>query len=201
MKNDNRSVGAQLGRRPVSYDDNGTCSCAFSEQCSMPARMFDHSGNNFYTLNDLRLGCTIFESPLQSSFECFYSQACVDQLATALPVGWYWNDPLAWNASGRFKPINSSYSTFAPSDTGDTIVNRMFINRWRQEISYEAFFQGCAPRECTYTRHYRFDALDVITTFLSVFGDLSIALRFLVPHGFRFIDKIRHRARLRFLRF
>lgn len=75
----------------------------------------------------------------------------------------------------------------------ETLINRMFINRWHQELSYEAFLQGCAARECTYTLLYRFDALDVITTCVSVFSGLSVALRFLVPHLIAIFTQIRQR--------
>lgn len=140
----------------------------------------------YYTLDDFRLGCTILESLFQSSFECFYSRSCIELLANAffLVVERQSTDSSSWNASGRFNPLNNSLSTFA---------NRMFINRWQHELYYEGFFQACAVHECTYTRHYRFNALNIVTTFLCIFGGLPIGLRFLVLYSFSVMDKIRLR--------
>lgn len=189
VQNNNRSMGALLSSEPVTYE-NGTCSCALSQRCSKPASLLGFSGNVYYTLDGFILGCTVLDSLLQSSLKCFYSLLCVDSLANALARRRYNFHPSYWNASGLFHPINHTLSIFDDDDTLETITNRMFINRWQYELSYEAFFQGCAVRECTYTRHYRFDALDVITTFLSVFGGLSVVLKFLVPHLLSVMNQI-----------
>lgn len=192
VKNNNRSIGADLSCQPVTYE-NFTCSCALSQQCSMPAFLFNEDGIAYYNVNGFRLGCTILESFLQSSFECFSSVPCISSLFYILITSRYTLNPPPVNGSDFVSPFNNSLSTFADDDTMETIVTRMFINRWQHELSYEAFFQGCAVRECTYTRHYRFDALDLITTLLSVFGGLSVVLRFLVPHLFTLVKKISHR--------
>ena len=194
VQNNNRSLGALLPRQPVTYQ-NGTCSCALSQRCSMPATIFTFDGRVYHTFSGLRLGCTIFESLLQSSLECFYSASCVDSAVDVLKALRYSPDSPYWNTSGLFNPLDNSLSTFADDDTIETIVSRMFINRWQHEISYKAFFHGCAARECTYTHHYRFDALDVITTILSVFSGLAVGLRFVVPHLFAIMDKICRRNR------
>ena len=190
VRNNNRTIGAFLTRRSLTYE-NGTCSCALSPKCSMPATMFTGNDEVFFTSKTLRLGCTILETVLQSSLECFYSKSCFALLID----GWFldhpWIDPSIWNMSQGHNAINHGLSTFAENDTMETIVSRMFINRWEHELSYEGFFRGCATRECTYTRHYRFDVLDIVTTFLSVFGGLSIGLHFLVPYLFLIMAKIR----------
>ena len=158
VQNNSRSAGALLDRQPVTYGD-GTCSCALSQQCSMPASLYDAHDNATYKLIGLRLGCTILEALLQSSIECFYSTACINSLADAL---WSLRELAGASYGGppEFSiPLSSGLSIFSDDDTMEAIVHRMFINRWRHELSYEAFFQGCAARQCTYTRHYRFDAL------------------------------------------
>ena len=188
VENENRTLGAPLAHQQVTYE-NGACSCAFSRQCSTSAKLFNASGDVYYSLNELRLGCTVLESVLASSLECFYSNTCAHRTITALFLEHSIAGSSSEGLANLFSPINNSLSTFADNDTMETIANRMFINRWQYEISYEAFVQGCAVRECTYTYHYRFDPLDVITTFLSVFGSLSIGLHFIVPHLFSIKDK------------
>ena len=194
VQNNNRSDGALLTRRPVSYE-NGTCSCGFSRRCTMVAMLFNVNQTAFYKLDGVRLGCTILESVLQSSLKCFYSMACIDSLTEALPLGDTLPDPWFMIEPGRFLPMESNQSTFNVNDTMETIISRMFINRWEEEVSYDGYFQGCGPRECTYTSYYRFDPLDIITTFLSIFGGLSTVLRVLVPILLKISDKI-HAQRL-----
>ena len=184
-----------LSRRPVAYE-NGTCSCAVSHQCSTPATLYDDAGQVFYTVSAIRLGCSILESVLQSSLECFYSLSCIDALTAALPLGETTQDYPFIIPAGAFQAIDSSLSTFAVDDTIEAIVKQMFINRWMAKVSYAGFFQGCAPEKCSYTRHYRFDTLELITTFLSVFGGLSAVLRFLVPLVINVINRIRRSHRV-----
>ncbi|CAF1152585.1 unnamed protein product [Adineta steineri] len=85
---------------------------------------------------------------------------------------------------------------FHMNNTIETMANEMFIESWSTNISYEIFFNSCAPIDCTYTYYYQFDALELLTTFLSVFAGLSLGLRFIVPHLMKLINKIRNRLRM-----
>ncbi|CAF4269611.1 unnamed protein product, partial [Adineta steineri] len=78
----------------------------------------------------------------------------------------------------------------------ETMAYEMFIESWSTNTSYENFFNSCAPMYCTYTYYYQFDALELLTTFLSVFAGLSLGLRFIVPHLMKLIEKIRNRFRV-----
>ena len=195
INHNNQSALSIANGQPVNYN-NGTCSCALSYRCSTEARLFDVGGTAFHSVDGLRFGCTVLESLLQSSLECFYSADCLEQLLSAMPRG---GSVLlsGYQASiDTFPPMDSSQSTFSTNDTLETIINRMFINGWESNISYSSFFESCAPRQCSFTRYYRFDVLNVITTFLSVFGGLSISFRFLVPRLVTIIETIRHRHRV-----
>lgn len=63
------------------------------------------------------------------------------------------------------------------NDTIETMAREMFIESWTYEVSYERFYNSCAPSHCTFVSRYRFDALELVTTFLSVFAGLSLGLR------------------------
>ena len=140
--------------------------------------------------------CTILESLLQSSLKCFCSSLCSQKLIAAMAV----NDYIRYSSSGRsahyFEPLDMSSSSFSINDTVETIVNRMFIESWTSNVSYELFFEVCAPEQCSYTYTFRFDWIDVSTTFLSVFGGLSLGLYFLVPKLMTLTSKIRNRCRI-----
>ena len=90
--------------------------------------------------------------------------------------------------------LNATRTRFSVNDTIETLAYNMFIESWANNVSYEMFFQACASTECTYSYHVRFDILEIITTFLSVFSGLSLGLRLLVP----FLISVVGRARKRF---
>ncbi|CAF1153558.1 unnamed protein product [Rotaria sordida] len=185
----------RLESRLVTYN-NSTCSCATSRQCSSPAALFYSNSIILHIIDGLRFGCTILESLLLSSLECFYSSTCLQGLLDAMPLGGPWYDWQYDVPSDYFLPINHSTSNFAINDTIETIVNRMFIDSWNINISYELFFESCASRQCSLTYNYRFDPLYVLTTFLSIFVSLSLALHFLVPWLVTFMNKILNRCRV-----
>jgi hypothetical protein len=85
---------------------------------------------------------------------------------------------------------------FAVNDTVETLANELFTESWIRNVSYEQFCNSCAPNYCIYTYHYRFDALELLTTFMSVFAGLLLDLRFLVPRLVDTITKVRHRFRI-----
>ncbi|CAF5101626.1 unnamed protein product [Rotaria sp. Silwood1] len=101
------------------------------------------------------------------------------------------------NENGQPTMFDAVSTRFSVNDTIETLAYNMFIETWISNVSYEMFFNACEPKECTYTYHYRFDALEVLTTFLSIFGGLSVRLRFFVPHLFQVIQKIVNRFHIR----
>jgi hypothetical protein len=92
--------------------------------------------------------------------------------------------------------LNDSSSQFIANETLETIVPAMFINSWMSNVSYEMFFNNYAPSHCSFTYRYRFDFLDLLSTFLSVYSGLSMTLRFVIPRLFRIIEKFRKRWRV-----
>ncbi|CAF3699924.1 unnamed protein product [Rotaria sp. Silwood1] len=46
--------------------------------------------------------------------------------------------------------FSSSTSNFRINDTIETLVYRLFIDYWSSEISYERYYNACAPTHCTY---------------------------------------------------
>ncbi|CAF3849178.1 unnamed protein product [Rotaria sp. Silwood1] len=93
----------------------------------------------------------------------------------------------------RFDP---ALTRFAVDDTIETLAYNMFIETWINDTSYERYFDACVPKECIYAYHYQFDALEILTTFLSIFPALSGGLRFFIPHLISIIAKIKNRLRI-----
>ncbi|CAF2064714.1 unnamed protein product [Rotaria magnacalcarata] len=78
--------------------------------------------------------------------------------------------------------LDAAITRYAVDDGVDTLAYNMFIETWTSNVSYEMFFNACEVKQCTYTYHYRFDILEFLTLFLSIFSGRSLAWHFLVPH-------------------
>lgn len=158
----------------------------------MPAQLFD-DGIVSYTFEGLVFGCYMLETVLLSSLSCFYSEVCINNSRYALLT--------RLNGEGfymlpSFMKLDASSTRFNMNDTIETFSYEMFIESWNSDVSYETFFNSCAPIYCTYLYYYRFDALELLTTFLSVFAGLSLGLRFLVPHALDMLKRIQNLFRI-----
>ena len=178
-----------LDTRPVNYG-NSTCSCATSPLCSSPALLFYQNASILFIIEGIRFGCTILESLLQSSLKCFYSSECLSMLLNNMPEGgssseWEYIVP-----NGYFSPLRMNRSRFLENDSIEMITNRLFIDSWAYNFSYELFFQSCAAQQCSFVYSYRFDPVVVLTAFLSVFSGLTLGLHFVVPWITKLIRKL-----------
>ncbi|CAF3085121.1 unnamed protein product [Rotaria sp. Silwood2] len=77
--------------------------------------------------------------------------------------------------------FSSSVSSFTINDTIEAIVNRVFIDFWSNETSYEQYYTACAPISCSYMKQQHFDLVYALTMFLNVFSGLSVVLKYVVP--------------------
>ena len=137
-------------------------------------------------------GCSLLESILQSSFSCWYSLTCVNESRRLMRID---SSVEYWMDKGYTMQLNSSSTHFSVNDTVETLAYALFIESWISEASYERFFNACAPSHCTGTYRYRFDALDVLTAFLSVYSGLTMLLRFVIPHCVSIASRVRNRIR------
>ena len=172
----------------IRYDEeqNITCSCATLRTCATPVKVsiFD----DLTILDGFVFGCSLLETVLLSSLSCLYSDTCINNVR--LMVG---GDYVLPEFSVR---LNAPSTRFSINDTIETMAREMFIESWMHEVSYERFFNSCAPSHCTFIYRYRFDVLELVTTFLSVFAGLSLGLRFAVPLLARIGKQIRNRLRV-----
>lgn len=123
------------------------------------------------------VGCYALESLQQSDFRYFYEQKNVDSLCRA--VG------LARGCEQRaLDPTNTE--DFSQDEPIGRILERMMINRWTQNVSYENYFDRCQPTECRYSFTEKVDVLFIITSVTALIGGLTNALQFLIPLFVRF---------------
>lgn len=162
----------------------GQCNCMFNASCrslmevhdvtsTMPSRFFDIP--NFY------VGCSRLEGLLSSTMECFYDQTCLDGI-NRRTFSWY-------TGPKNFTLLNSSLNS--PNETVQFVANRLFVDMWDRNISYNNYYTACAPLSCTYEYTHRRSLVSIITAVLGIFGGLTTALKILLIIFLRLISKVR----------
>jgi hypothetical protein len=187
----NDGINASFRNEPVDYINtkhNTSCSCATSHTCTMPAQLLI-STITPSLVEGLVIGCNLLETVLLSSLSCFYSLECINNIRRMLRLS---------ISSPEYSDLqlNALLTRFNLNDTIEILASEMFIESWTSNVSYERFFNRCNPSICTYKYYYRFDILELLTTFLSVYGGLSLGIRFIVPYLVRMIKKIRNCIRI-----
>ena len=152
----------------------GECNCAISASCTAPS--IPH-------VPGFVVACLPIESLLRSTFECLYNQTCVDTISTYI------------KASKIPNALNITQSRFAPSIITNDLVEKMFIESWSINVSYEHFYQQCQPKSCSYTLIERHNILYVLTTIVGLYGGLTVLLKLLVPFAVRRIHTLIRRRR------
>jgi hypothetical protein len=126
-------------------------------------------------------GCLPVNSLLLSTLECFYSQTCLNELLSFFPT------------TKRFTAmIASKKSHFKSNSTIKTIVDRLMIEEWIPNISYDKYYAQCAPILCTYSKHERHDFLFVLTRLIRLLGGLTVIFGLIIPILIRFIRRPRN---------
>ena len=186
---------APLLLAPTTYN-NGTCSCATSSACVEPAAFYNLTAHKVYIIDGIVFGCFALESILRSSLACFFSNSCLLRLENTISLG----NPSGHGAAPKraILPIQfpPSQSRFRVDDTIETLVNGMFLDSWLNETSYERYYNSCAPTYCSYSFRRRLNIILALTTFLSVFNGLSIALQVMIPPLMKLGYKLRNRCRV-----
>ena len=117
-------------------------------------------------VSGLYVGCTPLDALLQSTLECFYQYQCLLQLFNRIDI----------------KPLNSSLKTNYDIHTKvKFLTENLFIEQWSTENDFESFYQECQPNKCSYSYNTRGSMAFIITTILSLFGGLFIALKTMAP--------------------
>lgn len=84
--------------------------------------------------------------------------------------------------------MNSTYTTrYLLKTTIVDIVNQLFMEQWKINISYSLFYQKCAPAYCLYTIDERHGFIYIFTRILAIYGGLTIALRLICSYIIKLI--------------
>ena len=120
-----------LWPEPRSYGENN-CSCGTSSTCSSKATL------DGLEIPGFRVGCYPLETLLQSTLQCLYNVSCIELLRL-----------MYYQSNRTFRALDSSLSS--PNAIFQSIMENMFVDEWKTEISYEKYYMACAPLFCTYS--------------------------------------------------
>jgi hypothetical protein len=175
----------------ISLTEPSTCPCDLEDQCTDVISFFNYTDNTIYnpynlkfTLSDIKVGCYVVSSTLQSSIDCFFNQTCLNIV----------QHEVVNSRSINISILNPNSTRFGPDSLLGVIVDNLMVETWNEEMNYEQYFQQCAPDQCTYTYTASQNLLYIITTIFGLFGGLSVALKIAVPLIVRWIrSRIRKR--------
>jgi hypothetical protein len=118
-------------------------------------------------------GCLPIYGLRLSTLECLYNYTCLKTLANFIDSS-YIPNPLNISIYTRFTPVSS-----IPIGT---LIDELFIEIWQNTSNYSDYFSVCAPLTCQHTYMERNNAIYMLTTFLGLYGGLTIGLKFVVWH-------------------
>ena len=131
---------------PVIMNDG--CSCGTQSDCTDSGGIH-HKLNNTPTfiIPGWNVGCSVVETLLHSTLECFYNETCLDLL-----LNYTKTVPEFLRSLINISIINSSNESRFKSDTIiQNIADELFVEEWNINISYSSFYNQCAPNACYYT--------------------------------------------------
>ena len=171
-------------------DTNTDCICATDFNCqsavnidrvwSLPDNNSDPNG--FYWVPGMTRGCFTIDSLLLSTLECFYLESCLSKLYFIIYVT---SDvdrtDYTWFQS-RLLVYDQESSRFPPNTALSVIARAIMIEQWNSSVSFDLYYEGCAPTYCTYSYTTRaFNFIEILIKLVSMFGGLSIAVRLITP--------------------
>ncbi len=74
---------------------------------------------------------------------------------------------------------SSMISHIKEKKTLSQLVEQLFITNWSISINHHRYFEQCLPKSCSYTYKENANILYAFTKLLSLYGGLTIVLRFI----------------------
>ncbi|CAF4083784.1 unnamed protein product, partial [Adineta steineri] len=125
------------------------------------------------------VGTFILNAVLQSNLSCLYNESCLSKLNT------YLNDSLSpFNATPLAVP-----SSAPPLPTINDTVQKLMVDFWQLNSSYQHYFNACNISTCTYTYTHQSDILFIITTVISFIGGIVTVLMIIILPAVKFLRK------------
>ena len=134
--------------------------------------------------------CSPLMSILKSDLRCLYSEEClIDFLLYHINFSAH---------AVAVPPLDPAtlIRTKSNSTVGE-LVDNLFVEEWRSSLSYEKYFESCAPEECHYIYNKRANYIYTFTIFLATYSGLTLTLRLMVPLLMKYLMGYRRPGRQR----
>ena len=192
------TTDAYLLRGVPNLFENGSCNCVVSDSCQRSLRV----GPPNLILPGLVVGCSPLNTLRLCTLECLFSSECIDAILNHLQYYTQANgsEPSNFTLTVipplNFSPLSASKLVrFSPTDLIGSLLDESFIDQSNQTMSYEKYFAACEPLNCYYSYEKGIDSLHIIISMLSLYGGLTISLRFIIWNTARIYYKVKARLR------
>ena len=182
------------------------CACDDSGFCHSPSSFYNVSMVDGVTIiyshipsleavsdvNNWLTGCWALTSVLQSSFnDSFISnQAALNEIATHFNWSSQSNIPISLN-------LTESNLKTGSTRTFNDLLQAGFLLNTVVRRNYSSYFEQCRPASCFYSRKQYSSFLHIFTSLLSLYGGLSVVLRFIIPNLVTiWVKRFMHRFRI-----
>ncbi|UJR12038.1 hypothetical protein I4U23_016216 [Adineta vaga] len=162
----NEQMGNIIETFPIWFNEsNQSCLCTTSpSQCIV-------------------FGCLPIDGLRQSTLECFYNSTCLNELAQFFNITTKFPNVLNQSVPTRFNPLLSV--------TLGELIDKLFVETWQNSSNYSNYYSSCSPSSCEYNHVERNNILYTITTFLGLYGGLTVGLKLFAWHSLNIYWKTR----------
>ncbi|UJR19355.1 hypothetical protein I4U23_022484 [Adineta vaga] len=127
----------------LKQEDESYCNCTVSPSCeSAYVEILALNNSQFnvsFPIPGLKLRCMPVETCLYSTLECFFNQTCINRILSYMSI-----------TPNYSVMISTESNRFHPKTKIETIARELMIENWNFNITYENYYEKCAPKSCTY---------------------------------------------------
>ncbi|CAF0731637.1 unnamed protein product [Adineta steineri] len=162
----------------------GDCVCSSLATCVDQYAVVNYPNfTDIFPIPGLYTGCYIIESLLQSSLQCFYDQACIDNILLYLGSSTFIN-VTALNISLSIQYLENS--------TISDILDKLMVEEWSNSSTYENYYSECQPAGCSYSVMSKNSVIYIVTTLIGLVGGLITVLKLTVPMLVKDVRELSH---------
>lgn len=173
------------------------CICATNPHCQSLVGIYNNylfldsppNPDLAYVVPGFIEGCFVIDSLMLSTLECFYPNSdCISILSSYMEEPYHQSIdyPRPIDVQPLVHDVHSS--RFGPKATIASIVRDIMIEQWNSSISYDNYYNLCAPSYCSYSTTLRAKtSVGIITILLSTIGGLCASLKLITPYLFQIV--------------
>ncbi|UJR34132.1 hypothetical protein I4U23_021539 [Adineta vaga] len=165
------------------------CVCALNPYCETPAVVynlgFDTYKDKIRYVPGWIQRCLAVDSLLFSSFHCLYEDSGCFPFLLASFYNMFDNDYRNPSLTFDFGPLiyDATTTRFSLHTNVSIMFKEIMIEQWNPSISYQSFYESCAPTYCIYSRRMRTENFfGVIITLISMIGGIILVLQIVTPY-------------------